>query len=144
MNSKVVILCGLPGSGKSTWAKKNYPFWEYINQDELGSRDACLSKMRQALQAGLFVVVDRTNINKKQRSYFIDLALGFGADSVDCVVLQVNEEECVGRIATRKNHATIKETMSLDKMKEIVYKFNRDFEMPSLDEGFNSILITRG
>jgi aprataxin len=133
---------GVPGAGKSSLCK-DFPDYVRINQDTLGSRGACLEAMKQALRQGKNVIVDRTNINKKQRQPFIELALQFGAEAVNCIYLDVPEEEAVARIHLRKNHETIKEEMSLEKKKAIVYEFSKTLEAPDLSEGFTSILITR-
>ena len=60
----VVILIGIMGSGKSTFAKNvvaRSPAsrWVITCQDELGSRDKCESVARAALQRGQSVIVDR-------------------------------------------------------------------------------------
>jgi predicted ABC-type ATPase len=41
---RMLVLVGLPGSGKSTFAMKlaaTKPEWKRVNQDDLGSRRAC-------------------------------------------------------------------------------------------------------
>jgi predicted kinase len=140
---KVIILVGVPGAGKSTLAKTQFPGYMRVNQDELGDRLACIKAMQKALSEGKDVIVDRTNINKKQRKVFIDLALQMGADSVNCIYLDIDDEEAIARIHLRKHHETIRESMSLEVKKGIVYQFRRSLEIPELSEGFNSIIITR-
>jgi predicted kinase len=140
---KVIIMCGLPGSGKSTLSKNWFPNYFRISQDELGSRNKCIDVMRYALDSKTDVLVDRVNNTKSQRKFWLDLALQAGATAITCVYIQVPEEECIARIHERKGHETISSEMSLDKKREIVYNFNKNFEMPTLDEGFSSILITR-
>lgn len=137
---KVILLVGLPGSGKSELAKsyKSQGF-EIINQDTLGSRSACLSAMREALNNNKDVLIDRTNINKKQRSYFIAIAKEFGIIDIECINLTVDTMICVSRIHSRENHPTIKSDMTFDKKMEIVHRFARDYEKPELGEGFNVI-----
>lgn len=136
-------MVGLPGSGKTTFVKESFPDYVRISQDDLGSKERCTEELLKAIQQGKNVVIDRTNINRKQRSHWINLGLNMGVSIINCIYLDVHEEECVSRIHFRKNHPTITQDMSLEKKKQIVYSFNKDFEMPSLDEGFNSIYITR-
>lgn len=140
---KVVILTGLPGSGKSTVCNGWFPTYVRINQDTLGNRQACIDEMRKQLEAGQSIVVDRVNHTAQQRSFWIDIAKGYPVETITSVVLAVPEEECIARIHVRKDHETISEDMPLEKKRAIVYKFHKDFEMPSLSEGFNTVIIHR-
>lgn len=139
---KVVVLVGKPGSGKSTFAKK-YSSYQIINQDTLGDRYKCLELFRQYLSEGKNVIVDRCNINKSQRALWINEAKQYNVKEISCIYLSVDPDTCVARISKRKNHPTIKEDTSIDKMKEIVYNFNKSFEAPSLEEGFDKVLFMR-
>lgn len=83
MEQKVIVLIGLPGSGKSTWAKelvKTKSKWKRINKDDLrGMLDGGVwSKVNElfikasrnalielALDTGYSVIVDDTNIHPK-------------------------------------------------------------------------------
>jgi bifunctional polynucleotide phosphatase/kinase len=139
----VVILTGLPGSGKSTVCKDWFPTYTRINQDALGNRQACIDEMRKQLDAGNSVVIDRVNVTKQQREIWIDVAKGYPVKSITSVVLAVPEEECIARIHVRKDHETITEDMPLEKKKSIVYNFHQMYEMPTLSEGFNTVIIHR-
>jgi bifunctional polynucleotide phosphatase/kinase len=139
----VVILTGLPGAGKSTVCKDWFPNYVRINQDTLGNRQACIDEMRKQLDQGHDVVIDRVNHTKQQRSFWIDVAKGYPVKTITSVVLAVPEEECIARIHARRDHETISEDMPLEKKKSIVYKFHHEFEMPTLSEGFNTVIIHR-
>ena len=141
--SKMLILVGLPGSGKSTTAKHWYPDFVRVNQDMLGSREACIKEVKECLEQGFDVIIDRCNLTKKQRSHWVNLGLQYGVEYINCIVLDVNAEECVARIHARKDHETITPDMLFEKKHLIVYNFLKDYEQPELAEGFNSILITR-
>merc|ERR1719329_1077518 len=61
---RVLVLCGLPGSGKSTLAARlqRELGWMVVNQDTLGSRQACMKVTRDALKSPSGrVVIDRCN-----------------------------------------------------------------------------------
>lgn len=138
----VYILCGLPGSGKSTYIEEFYPGAEIISQDELGSRTACMFEMQDALEHYDEVVIDRTNINKKQRKTWIDIAKNYEA-MVVCVHLLESPDICLQRIHERKGHPTIKESMSIQKKQKIIEIFQAEYEEPAMDEGFDYIITVK-
>ena len=56
----VLLLVGLPGSGKSTFSSKfRNKGWWIISQDTLGSKDKCISEFRRALSRRKNIVIDR-------------------------------------------------------------------------------------
>lgn len=97
----VFLLCGIPGSGKSTWRKENYPYLPFVSRDsiraELGytksedekmvfspgieakitveeySKIAKYSKKKQSF------IVDDTNSNLKYRKNLIKTLKDYGA-----------------------------------------------------------------
>jgi len=143
MKQSVVILVGTPGSGKSTLAKE---FTDHvrISQDVLGSRQNCINECHKHLSSGKSVIIDRTNINRQQRGYWTNIANYYGITNVHCIVLELDPEECIHRISHRVGHETISEHLSIDEKRKIVYNFHKSFEMPSLNEGFKTITITKG
>lgn len=139
----MILLVGLPGSGKSRHYIRHYDNYVYINQDTLGTRDKCIKACEEALRKKQSVIIDRCNFNREQRKYFIDLALEYGVKSIKAIWLFVPEEECIARINIRKNHPTIPEELSLEKKMEIVFKLNKLFEPPTMDEPLSEIQIIR-
>lgn len=89
---EVIICKGLPGSGKSTWAKKfveENPKYVRVNRDDLRnmrgrywypSQEGLITTwerncIKSALEAGYNVIVDSTNLNPKSLNnliYFLD------------------------------------------------------------------------
>lgn len=75
-NTRIVLLCGSPGAGKSTL------YWKYlegrgyarVNQDIQKSRDNCIRKAQEHLQARRSVCVDNTNADIDTRSHWVALA----------------------------------------------------------------------
>ena len=80
----LVLLVGLPGSGKSTFAETLVASMPNkfcrINQDELKTRPKCERKLKQVLSASpnspwhLCPIIDRCNFDKQQRSTWYRIA----------------------------------------------------------------------
>lgn len=110
----MILLCGIPGSGKSTFAKsleRSMPYkFVRINQDDLGHRKRCEERARLVISQGKCPVIDRCNFDKEQRKHFISIAYEHGIP-VDCVVLEteilVTVDECIQRCIERRGHPTI-------------------------------------
>jgi len=135
--ARVVMLCGLPGSGKSTVAKiMAARGWIRINQDELGSRGACSKLMRLQLEKGKNVVIDRCNFDAHQRKSFIDIAIEGGVSNITCVHLKLDPDECLKRAAKRKDHPSIKNE---EGAKKAIRNINKDWTDPESQEGFIGI-----
>lgn len=137
-SQEVIILVGLPGSGKSTFAHLYASTHTRVCQDELGSRNDCLNVMRLNLKAGKSIIIDRTNINKKQRAYFLDLAKELGVP-VHCIYLESKAEECIERIKMRKEHPNLNNATEHGKIVQVVNSFNKDLELPDEAEGFLTV-----
>jgi atypical dual specificity phosphatase len=140
---KVIILSGLPGSGKTTICKDQFRKYRRINQDLLGSKEACIDAFKICYKHSQDIIIDRCNTTKKQRKTWIDLALQCGADTLTAIYLDVNADECIARVHARKDHETIKETTSFDKKRIIVYNFEKELEKPEISEGFTAVLFIR-
>lgn len=134
---------GLPGSGKSSVHKESFPEYLRISQDFLGSKQKCIDYYIDFLKQGKNVLIDRCNVRREDRLLWIGLAAKYGCKSILGVFLDVHPEVCLNRIHKRKGHETIQPEMSLDKKRQIVYNFSSSLELPSLQEGFDSLLITR-
>jgi predicted kinase len=144
-NPEMIILCGIPGSGKSTFAKGAYPHYVYINQDTEGSRKKCEQLTIAALEAGKNVIIDRCNVTTAQRKVWIDLALQHGYKSIKAIWLDVPAEECIARIVARKEHPNLGSKQGVDKIRQVVYNFgsDEDNEYPVLREGLNEVIYKR-
>ncbi|KAL9108652.1 MAG: hypothetical protein Q9227_006598 [Pyrenula ochraceoflavens] len=72
----LVIFCGSPGAGKSTfyWDHLQKLGYERVNQDILKSRDKCLKVAEKLLQEGTSVAVDNTNADIETRKLWVNLA----------------------------------------------------------------------
>lgn len=123
---KVIIMRGLPGSGKSTWAKqmvRDHPnSYKRINRDELRLMldDGCVSKgnekfVRQlrdilivkSLTDGKHVIVDDTNLSERSLTRIGQLVQEFNKAHNDEVTVEIKDmetpiQECIARDADRE------------------------------------------
>lgn len=117
---KVLLLRGLPASGKSTYAKelvsKNHN-WVRVNKDDLrammnnGEFSGKLEKQvirtereiaENALKLGKNVVIDDTNFNPTHEEYFRDLAVRYKAE-FEVKLFDTPLEVCIERDNKRSN-----------------------------------------
>jgi predicted phosphohydrolase/predicted kinase len=135
---EMVVLCGIPGSGKSTIAKvlegKDYI---RVNQDELGSRPACVKVAEIALKKGESVVIDRCNFNTQQRKTWFELAKKHKVKKVRVVVLNISEETAIQRATDRTDHPTIKNEETARKAVTNIYS---QLTIPSEAEGIFELI----
>ena len=138
----LVILIGLPGSGKSTYAKElETSGYVRINQDAFnGDREATTKAFETALQEGKNVVLDRCNIDRNQRRVWINKAKQHNYEEILAVNFSVEPEICIERIKTRENHETIPKETRTDKVRSIVYGFSTSKEIPTFTEVFTAII----
>ena len=144
---KLIILVGIPGCGKTTYAnkflrKKNTFVLssDTIRKQVFGDENAqynndlifsiLFKRAKSKLKQGLNVVIDATNISasirKKTLDYFSDLDLQRIA-----TVINAPREVCVSRDKNR--------TRSVGE--DVVLKVARKYEPPTLEEGFDEIQI---
>lgn len=124
---KVIIMRGLPGSGKSTFAKnllaETPNMYKRINRDDLRAmfdnstftkgnekfvkqvRDILIIK---ALEDGKHVIVDDTNLSDTNEKRIRQLVQAFNTAHTDNVAVEIHEmntplEECIARDAKRPN-----------------------------------------
>jgi len=95
----VLILVGIPGSGKSHFASRlegEMPQkFVRVNQDSLKTRKKCEDLCRRTLSQGKVAVVDRTNFDFSQRKTWIDIA-GEKGLHCECVVFEVRKRSALG------------------------------------------------
>lgn len=121
MEGKLVVLVGLPGSGKSTWAKQYAANCEKIllvssdaireelwgSEEIQGNPKVIFAEMQrrteEALKSGKTVVYDATNIERKFRKELPRQYRQY-ASTIVCVVFNTPLEECIKRNTQRTRH----------------------------------------
>ncbi|KAF9511932.1 hypothetical protein BS47DRAFT_1377072 [Hydnum rufescens UP504] len=132
----VLVLCGLVGSGKSTFAQAlelHDPNFVRCNQDELGDRRAVEYAVRDALSRGHSVVVDRTNIDIRQRRTWLNITYEFPGVESWVVMMDTPYEECASRLMIRTAHPTLPREKALS----VLSRFSFEFVAPQSWEGFD-------
>ena len=78
----VIVLLGMPGSGKSTFVQalakhvreeRGERAWTVVSQDTLGSRRKCVAALQCAMSSGASAVVDRCNQTAQQRAHWTQI-----------------------------------------------------------------------
>jgi len=150
MNNTLYIAVGLPGSGKSTYAKnfiKDTDI-EYLSSDSLravyGKDETDQSvtsivfghikrKVDEFLRDGKNVLVDATSVNRKERSDYIKTAKKYGAKVV-AIVFKMDRQGLIDRNKKRgEQGGRVVPDWVIDKMLA-------KFEEPSYDEGIDVMI----
>ena len=138
----IVIFCGSPGAGKSTfvWDKLQPLGYERVNQDILKSRDKCIKVAREHLNAGESVVIDRTNADEKDRAYWVDMARGFRIP-IRCIHFMASPRLCEHNDCVRALNDKSTNPENRIMLPGIAFKsFAQRYRAPSLSEGFQDIV----
>jgi len=134
---QVVMLVGMPGSGKSTFGDRllwqSRGAWNRISQDELRERRKCEDACIGNLLVGKSVVIDRCNFTESQRLPWIEIGYSRGA-RIGAVILATPPQVCVQRAQNRWNHPTLRPGRHVP---GIIDDYWEKREMPRLDEGID-------
>ena len=145
----LILLVGICGSGKSTYAKKYIEQHDntiHLSSDSIreelwgneatqGDNNEVFSLMQtrtiEALNNGQSVVYDATNITRKDRSYIISLCPKFV--KIECHIIWAPIETCVARDMARERTVG----------KEVIDRMLKRFQAPYHDEGIDEIKIIK-
>jgi predicted kinase len=142
----VVLAIGLPGSGKSSWFKRNKitPLSSdllrvllFDDPTEQRFQDLIFSNLRSMLKARLIArrptnYVDATNLSTHERNGWIKLAKDYGYE-VHGVFFDVPVEVCLERNQKRERKVP----------EEAMRRMANKLKPPSFEEGFSKITVVR-
>lgn len=147
--SKVTIVCGAPGSGKST-VTKQYIANGYVslNRDtEGGTIVDLLPKMEALLKDNKDIVLDNVFPTVEVRKPFIELAKKYNSD-IECQLMSTSIEEAqfnvvqraIGLIGTFPSPEEIKKAKHTNIFPPVVlFKYKKEFKKPTVEEGFSKV-----
>jgi predicted kinase len=138
---KIVVLVGLPGSGKSTYAREGALSSDEIrrilsddptNQDIHSRTFATLrSLLRQRLELNRpLTYIDATNLTPYERRPYIRIADEYACD-IEAVFFDVPVDECQRR--NRARHRVVPN--------DAIEEMARRLVPPSVDEGFSRVIV---
>jgi predicted kinase len=157
---KIILMCGLPGSGKSKIAKliqnqvsgvivcrdniremlyKNYTDYPFTNENENLVKEIAAKMIIPIIDRGINIIIDETNLTKATRQRWIfDLETGLITDKIICVWVQTKPEVCKQR--RQIDHKGIEESGYWD---NVIDGMVKSFEEPEEKE-FDKLIILNG
>lgn len=127
---ELVLLVGLPGSGKTTYCRTHLPNHFRISQDDHG-KEAHKILFEDALNKHEKIVIDRLNHRKDQRELYISKAKEQNY-AINIVWLKSDKELCERRILNRTDHPTI--DPKKDNVRAILDRVAGDMQTPTRNE----------
>lgn len=145
----LIVMCGLQGSGKSTIAeelKNGISNCEIVSSDQIrkeynhkiGNDEVFkiyYERARKFLNEGKSVILDATNISIKSRRHIFEKLKGIDCEKI-CYIVNTPINICAERLIER-NKTNEQEEVPL----EVLYKYERSFEIPFMEEGWNDIVV---
>lgn len=145
--SKLILMVGIPGSGKSTWVKNHLTENDVVvSRDEvrfsiIGENDEYFSKENQVfaefcrqinenLKAGKNVFADATHLNELSRRKLLNGVRGY--KELEAVVLSTVCEEALKRNSNREGTRSFVP-------ESVIKRMSSQFVFPDLSEGFSTI-----
>lgn len=147
MTPKLFVLCGLPASGKSTYAKElaekynaNIHASDSIREELSGDinnqniNDLVFKtlhrRIKEDLANGKSCIMDATNINYKRRMAFLQELNKIPCEKI-CILMATPYEECLKNNANRDRKVP----------EEVIERMYRHFDVPYWYEGWDDVWV---
>lgn len=117
----LILICGIPNAGKTTYSKQ---FKNVLHQDDIGTIDNIVNRIKQIDGDVIIEGYFGTSEIRKQ-------VLSAYHGNANCIFIDISIEESIQR-ESRHRHPSILRNASMR------------FETPSLNEGWNKIIIIKG
>lgn len=142
---KFYLMCGLPGSGKSTYAEKLKEEGVIIHSSdavrkELGDINdqskneevfnILHKRIKDDLKNGKSVCMDCTNLNRKRRVAFLKELKNIPCEKI-CILMATPYEICVAQNFGRRRRVP----------SEVLWNMYKSFNVPTYHEGFDDIVV---
>ena len=136
---ELVVLVGLPGSGKSTYYFSHFAeTHEHISKDLMKSARQKGMRQREriekALREGRSVVVDNTNATPEIRAELVQLGKAHGATVIACY-FDTPVAEAVTRNRQREGRAKVPDVA--------IYVMKHKLKPPASEEGFDEVRVIK-
>jgi bifunctional polynucleotide phosphatase/kinase len=135
-SSHLVILVGAQGSGKSSFAKKYFGNYKYINNDTLVSKKVKDAALTDAFNNNNCIIIDNTNPKKMTRKTYIDTAIK-KKYKITCYYISTSID-----ISKHNNYYRYYVSNgNVARVPTLAYNiYKKNLEMPTVDEGINEVI----
>jgi len=144
----ILLVCGLPASGKTTITNQ-YPTYERLNRDLVGGKVVdLLPKLEVLISSSKDVIIDNLFTKVSDRKPFIDLAEKYNVE-IKCIWQTTSIEDCQVN-ACRRMCSKFGKVLTPEELKKekdpntfppaVLFKANKEFEKPNINEGFSEII----
>ncbi|MCQ2379081.1 MAG: hypothetical protein MJ016_07760 [Victivallaceae bacterium] len=124
----LILMIGIPGSGKSTFCEKFFPGVAVVSLDRLHTRKRESDALDALLGSGVSAVVDNTDVSRAERAVYVAKAKRAGYRVIGCY-MQSTLADCLKRNAGRTGKKCIPVAGVIGRAQKL--------EIPNYAEGFD-------